>query len=406
MFSTYLTPKSRIMFHRQIRERVDTLAPFLRFDDDPYMVVHDGKLYWIVDAYATSDYYPYSQHFRGRDESRHLHGTNYARNSVKAVVDAYEGSVSFYIFEPDDPLIQVWAKAFPDLFKSRKEMPAALQSHVRYPEELLLAQGMVYAKYHMTDPEVFYNQEDLWVRATEKYYTKVQRVEPYYIMWKPPGSKRPEFVLIQPFTPKNKQVMIGWIAGLCDGENYGRLLAYRFPKEKRVLGPQQVETKIDQDRFLSGQLTLWDQRGSQVIRGNLLAIPLDDTLLYVEPIYLRAESAAYPELRLVAVMHADKLSYGETFDEALAGLFDQDGRAVSAGPEGTEPVAGGSLPELVQQASEAFENYLRLQGEKRFTESADELKRLENTLEQLRKQTQTPQPAPTVDEKGADDRDS
>jgi hypothetical protein len=221
-------------------------------------------------------------------------------------------------------------------------------------------------------------------------------------MWKPPGSKRPEFVLIQPFTPKNKQVMIGWIAGLCDGENYGRLLAYRFPKEKRVLGPQQVETKIDQDRFLSGQLTLWDQRGSQVIRGNLLAIPLDDTLLYVEPIYLRAESAAYPELRLVAVMHGDKLSYADTFDEALAGLFDQDGRAVAAGPVGTEPVVGGTLRELVQRASEAFENYLRLQGEKRFTEAADELKRLENTLEQLRKQTQTPQPAPTVGDERAD----
>jgi uncharacterized membrane protein (UPF0182 family) len=217
--------------------------------------------------------------------------------------------VDFYVFEPGDPLIQMWRKALPGVFKDREQMPKSLQAHVRYPQDFLLTQGLVYAKYHMTDPAVFYNQEDLWVRATEKHYSRVEPVEPYYVMWELPGSDQAEFVLIQPFTPKNRQVLIGWIAGLSDGQNYGRLLAYKFPKEKRILGPQQVETKIDQDSFLSGQLTLWDQRGSKVIRGNVLAIPIDNTLLYVEPIYLQAETAAYPELRLVVVMHGDNMSY-------------------------------------------------------------------------------------------------
>jgi hypothetical protein len=228
----------------------------------------------------------------------------------------------------------------------------------------------------MTDPTVFYNQEDLWIRASEKYYNQVQPVEPYYIIWEPPGSDEPEFVLMLPFTPKNRQVLIGWIAGLSDGDNYGRFLAYQFPKERRVLGPQQVETKIDQDSHLSGQLTLWDQRGSNVIRGNVLAIPLDHTLLYVEPIYLQAETAAYPELRLVAVMHGDDLSYAETFDDALAGLF---------GPE--QPTAAGlgtrSLRQLASAANAAFERYLGAQGEGRFRDAADALTELQSLLSEL-----------------------
>ena len=284
--------KSRIMFHRQIEERVRVLAPFLEFDDDPYIVLADGKLYWIIDAYTTSAFYPYSERFAPGAAARRIRapklryaqralnrfqGSNYVRNSVKVVIDAFDGSVDFYIFDPEDPLIRTWQRIFPELFKAADAMPASLRAHVRYPGDMLLLQGLVYAKYHMTDPTVFYNQEDLWVRATEKYYSQVQPVEPYYIMWELPESDRPEFVLMLPFTPKNRQVSIGWIAGMCDGDNYGRFLAYQFPKEKRILGPQQVETKIDQDRFLSGQLTLWDQRGSRVIRGNVLAIPVEKT---------------------------------------------------------------------------------------------------------------------------------
>jgi hypothetical protein len=232
---------------------------------------------------------------------------------------------------------------------------------------------------------VFYNQEDLWVRATEKYYDRVQPVQPYYIMWEPPDSDELEFVLILPFTPKNRQVLIGWIAGMCDPANYGRFLAYKFPKEERMLGPQQVETKIDQDRFLSGQLTLWDQRGSKVIRGNVLAIPIEKTLFYVEPIYLQAETAAYPELRLVVVMHRDNLSYAETFDEALRGLFEKGKPQLPAAEE--EPISERVSSEaLIQKANQAFEDYLRFLGEKRFDEASKALEALGQTLDELSRQ--------------------
>ena len=380
-FSSYPTPQSRIMFHRNIMDRVRTLAPFLSFDSDPYIVLgSNGNLYWIIDAYTTSNYFPYSE--------PNEYGINYIRNSVKVVIDAFNGSVDFYIYDDNDPIIKVWSNIYPGLFKKKEQMPADLQKHVRYPVDLFLMQGLMYAKYHMTDPTVFYNQEDLWIRATEKYYNNVQPVTPYYIMWQRPGEENPQFVLMLPFTPKNRQVSIGWIAGMCDPSDYGKLIAYQFPKERRVLGPQQVETKIDQDSFLSGQLSLWNQRGSQVIRGNVLAIPIGKTLLYVEPIYLQAETAAYPELRLVAVMHNDKLSYAKSFAEALQGLY---GNAptnqinVKASSQ-TQPVVNEtSLSDKIKQANDAFENYLKLQGQKKFEEAAKELSRLQNLLEDLSK---------------------
>jgi uncharacterized membrane protein (UPF0182 family) len=260
-------------------------------------------------------------------------------------------------------------------------MSSELMAHVRYPADMLLAQGLIYAKYHMSDPIVFYNQEDLWIRATEKYYNHIQPVEPYYIMWQLPGSDKLQFALILPFTPKNRQVLIGWIAGLCDGENYGRFLAYNFPKEKLVLGPQQVETKIDQDSFLSGQLSLWDQRGSRVIRGNVLAIPIDKTLIYVEPIYLQAETAAYPELRLVTVMHGDNLSYAETFDQALKGIFKEKVQTVPL--ENELGTAGISMKDLILKANNAFQDYLRYLGDKKYQEAGDALQTLEDALQQL-----------------------
>ena len=403
LVSSYPTSESRIMFHRQIHERVAILAPFLEWDPDPYIVLVDGRLFWILDGYTTSSYYPYSEAFSSREvieyretsRSRrlasrvapHLDGANYARNSVKAVVDAFEGSVDFYVFDPDDPLVQVWQRALPGLFRDRAEMPAGLQAHVRYPESFLLAQGLVYAKYHMSDPAVFYNQEDLWVRATEKYYDAVRPVEPYYVMWELPGSDQPEFVSVLPFTPKRRQVLIGWIAGLCDGENYGRLLAYKFPKETRVLGPQQVETKIDQDPVLSGQLTLWDQRGSSVIRGNVLAIPIEDTLLYVEPIYLQADTAAYPELRRVVVMHGDSMSYADTFKGALQGLFDGERtdqfQADLLTPDVAAATSVGAAKGLAHEANESFERYLELQAAQRFEEAGRELRSLRDVLQRL-----------------------
>lgn len=398
--SSYITSESRIMFHREIGERLNVIAPFLEFDNDPYIVLAEGKLYWIMDAYTVSQYYPYSEPFTSSEfieysrakqrkriltrTKRGLSGINYIRNSVKVVVDAFNGNVDFYIFDEQDPIIRVWDNIFPDLFKKREEMPEYLKTHIRYPADLLLVQGLVYAKYHMTDPMVFYNQEDLWIRATEKYYNRVQPVQPYYIMWEPPGSDKAEFILMLPFTPKNRQVLIGWIAGMCDPGNYGRFLAYKFPKEKRILGTQQVETKIDQDPILSQRLTLWDQRGSSVIRGNVLVIPIEETLLYVEPIYLKAETAAYPELRLVAVMHNDNLSYAETFDKALIGLFEDVETELPREPV-TEEMQ--TVSSLVEEANSSFEEYLRLQGEGRFREAGDALERLQDTLQSLMQKT-------------------
>ena len=400
LFSGYPTENSRIMFHRQIRERVKTVAPFLNLDDDPYVALIDGQLYWIVDAYTTSTYFPYSEHFDAREDIEYkrgeqsrlletgagwqLHGKNYVRNSVKAFVNAYSGEVKLYVFDEEDPIIQVWDKIVPGLIKSRDEIPESYMRHVRYPADFLLAQGLVYAKYHMTDPTVFYNQEDLWIRATEKYYGNVQAVEPYYVMWELPETNKQEFILMLPFTPKNRQVAIGWIAGMCDMENYGRFLAYKFPKEKRILGPQQVETKIDQDRFLSGQLTLWDQRGSNVIRGNVLAIPVGNTIIYVEPIYLKAETAAYPELRLVAVMHNDKLSYAESFEKAIRGLFMDVETEVGEEPEeGEEAVMPQTMEQLIQKANSAFNDYIEATGSRDYQQASRSLEELERTLNEL-----------------------
>ncbi len=441
LLSGYPTENSRVMFHREIRQRVQRIAPFLTLDDDPYVVLAEGRLYWIVDGYTTSGYFPYSEPFdsieriglSGTGQATaassqitnrvvpQLHGTRYVRNSVKAVVDAFDGTVDLYVFEPEDPLIRVWSKIFPGLFRPREEMPEAVRVHTRYPPDLFLLQSLVYAKYHMTDPQVFYNQEDLWVRATEKYYDRVRPVDPYFVMWQPPGAAdgTVEFTSIQPFTPKTRQVLVGWLAALSDGESYGRMIVYKFPKDRTVLGPQQVETKIDQDRYLAQQLSLWDQRGSRVIRGNVLALPIGDTLLYVEPIYLQAETAAYPELRLVVLMHDDNLAYGNNLEDALARLVGEtvdlpeptlslalepeagvereaDAEAApepDAGPEVGEPVPGPpttaleglseSERALARQADAAFTRYPELQSERRFTEAARELERLGEILEQL-----------------------
>ncbi len=400
LFSDYPTDSSRIMFHRQIRERVKLLAPFLKFDNDPYIVLDNGKLYWIIDAYTSSTYFPYSEPFNSLETidykegntamklrtivDKNFNGVNYIRNSIKVVINAFNGSVNFYILDKKDPIVKVWQKIYPDLFKAKSQMPEGLLAHIRYPIDMLLAQGLVYEKYHMTDPTVFYNQEDLWVRATEKYYNHVQPVEPYYIIWQLPGSTKPQFSLILPFTPKNRQVLIGWIAGLCDSGNYGRFLAYQFPKNKMILGPQQVESKIDQDSYLSGQLTLWNQRGSNVIRGNVLAIPVNNTLFYVEPIYLQAETAAYPELRLVVVMHGNDMSYAKTFDQALTKLF-----ASSTNKVVTQQLVpqkkSFSFETLAKQANDAFNNYLKYSGEKRFSDAAKELAKLQKALKQLAK---------------------
>ena len=407
-FSGYPRKGSRIMFNRQLLERLNKLAPFLQYEPDPYIVLANGKLKWIVDAYTTTNRYPYSEVFRAPSMKRpsgqmrepgqiflpqevsYLEGPNYIRNSVKVVVDAYSGEVDFYVFDKEDPLLQVWQNMYPHLFKSRNAMPAVMERHVRYPTDLLLLQGLVYSKYHMTDPEVFYNQEDLWVRATEKYRDNVQSVDPYYVMWERPHSDDAEFISMLPFTPKDRQVLIGWLAGMCDGENYGELLAYQFPKDKRILGPQQVEAKIDQDSYLSRKLSLWDQGGSRVIRGNILAIPVDDTLLYVEPIYLEAQSAAYPQLTLVVIMHGETMSYATSFEKALKGLYSEEAptkQQVEEPGRGKE-VDMTTMQVLIEQANQAFRSYLNLQQQMEFERASRKMRKLRDTLQQLSDQAE------------------
>ncbi len=312
LLSEYLTPESRVMLHRNIHQRVRQVAPFLLFDADPYLVIVDGRLVWLQDAYTVTDMYPYSQPYQGH--------FNYIRNSVKVVLDAYNGDMTFYIVDTEDPLIQAYAAIFPDLFTSLEEMPEGLRGHVRYPEGLFIIQAQMNNTYHMRDPTVFYNKEDQWAVAHEMYAGNDQLMEPYYVTMSLEGEDQEEFILIQPFTPANKQNMVGWMAARSDGEHYGKLLLYKFPKQELVYGPLQIEARIDQEPAISGQLSLWHQRGSRVIRGNLLVIPIGNSLLYVEPLYLQAETGQLPELKRVIVASGEQVLMADTLDEALASI--------------------------------------------------------------------------------------
>jgi uncharacterized membrane protein (UPF0182 family) len=351
--SEYLTSESRVMLYRNIHQRVRQVAPFLLYDSDPYLVIVDGRLVWLQDAYTATDMYPYSQPYYDR--------FNYIRNSVKVAIDAYDGDLTFYVVDQEDPLIQTYATIFPQLFTPWDEMPQGLRTHLRYPEGLFTIQAQMNNTYHMQDPTVFYNKEDLWVVAHEVYAGNEQATEPYYVTMRLPGAQQEEFILIQPFTPANKQNMVAWMAARSDGENYGELLLYKFPKQELVYGPLQIEARIDQEPTISGQLSLWAQRGSQVIRGNLLVIPIGNSLLYVEPLYIQAETGRLPELKRVIVAAGDQVIMGESLDEALAGL----GRAPVAPPDQPQPEppeAPQAVRDLAQSALEHYqEAQLRLQ---------------------------------------------
>ncbi len=317
LFASDISNESRIMYHRTLKERVPRIAPFLQYDDDPYLVVSEGKLYWIWDAYTTTGMYPYSERFNNYH--------NYIRNSVKVIVDAYNGDVTFYVSDPDDPVIQTFGKIFPGVFRDLGEMTEDLRSHLRYPEDLFKIQAQLYTDYHMTNPRVFYNKEDRWNLPTEIYMGSEEiPMDPYYAVINLPGEDKPEFVLIMPFTPQNRKNMISWIAARSDGEHYGKLLVYEFPKQEIVYGPMQIEARINQDAEIAPQITLWDQRGARVLRGNLLIIPIKDSLLYVEPLFLQAEQSRLPELRRVIVAHGDKIVMEPTLEASLQKLFGSD----------------------------------------------------------------------------------
>jgi uncharacterized membrane protein (UPF0182 family) len=337
LLTGYLKPQSRIQIWRSVQERVFQVAPFLLLDQDPYAVLSEGKLYWIQDAYTVSDHYPYSN----VQTSGSAQDMNYIRNSVKAVVDMYDGTVSFYVMDPKDPVLSMYQRAFPGVFKDLSELPADLKAHLRYPEDLFGIQAAEYATFHMTDPQVFYNREDLWVPPQEKYEGAVNPMEPYYMLMKLPGSDQLEYLIMTPFTPQKRDNMIAWLAARCDFPDYGKMLFYELPKDKLIFGPNQISAMIDQNTTISQQLTLWDQKGSGVIRGKLIVIPIENSFLYVVPLYLKAEGTNFPQLKRVIVATGDKVVMEPTLDEALTSLF-----GGAAPPSGSFPgqQAGAQTP--------------------------------------------------------------
>jgi hypothetical protein len=392
-FSDDVNRDSRLLMRRNIHDRLSTLAPFLTYDPDAYIVLgDDGRLSWIMDAFTVSDSYPYSTHYRlDRDP------INYMRNSVKAVIDAYDGTTTFYVFDTEDPIIAAYRRIFPDLFKDAAMMPPALRKHVRYPELLLKLQAEVYGLYHMTDPEAFYNREDLWTVATEVGMSDggqqtTQAMQPNFVLMKLPGETGEEFVEILPFTPANRNNLIGWIAGRSDGAQYGASVVYNFPKTKLVDGPLQIEARIDQNAQLSGQLTLWNQQGSHVRRGALLVIPSGRALLYAEPIYLQAERSPMPELRLVVLALQDRLAYGPTFESAMASLFGGAVSSLSApstsaaavpAESAASPQSAADLNALIAEAAKDLADYQHLTAEGKLGEAGQKLEELKRALDKL-----------------------
>ncbi len=393
-FSDDVGPESRLLMRRNVRARVAALAPFLTFDPDPYMVVRaDGRLAWMMDAFTVSNRYPYSRAYTLEGQQ-----VNYLRNSVKAVIDAYDGSTTFYVFDAKDPIIDAYRGLFPSLFVDAASMPADLRAHVRYPELLLKLQAEVYGLYHMTNPEVFYNREDLWTVATDAASAQQAAKEgapmdPNFVVMKLPGETAPEFVEMLPFSPSNRNNLIGWIAGLSDGAHYGDAIVYDFPKTRLVDGPLQIEARIDQNPQLSGQLSLWNQQGSQVRRGGLLVIPIGRALLYVESIYLQAARSPMPELRLVVLAMQDRLVYAPTFDAALAQLFGEATPAPTR-PSVPAPVAGeapaaplggppADMQVLIARAAADLADYQRLTAEGKLGEAGQKLDDLKRTLARL-----------------------
>ncbi len=387
LLSGSITPESRLLWQRAIDQRVQAVAPFLRYDPDPYLVIVDGRLVWLLDAYTVTDAYPYSEPI-GTSFGR----INYIRNSVKVTMDAYDGTLSFYLIDPSDPLAATYASIFPDLFRPVAEMDPKLVAHWRYPEGMFRIQAAKFQTFHMTDPQVYYNQEDLWNWAEEVVTGERVLIEPYYVNMRLPGEADPEFVLMMPYTPSTKQNMVAWLYARNDGENYGELGVYKFPKQRLVYGPMQVESRIDQDPQISQQLSLWNQRGSQVIRGNLLVIPVDQAILYVEPIYLQAEASQLPELRRVIVAYGNHIAMEETLAEGLARVMGggrttevttEPGGSSTLGPTPTPPQVEGDIADLIRQADAHYQAAQSCLQTGDWTCYGEEMDALEQVLESL-----------------------
>jgi len=416
-----INPDSQLLWRRNIVERIREVAPFLRFDSDPYIVVGaDGRLNWMLDAYTSSNRFPYSEPVAASLEpGAPPVRLNYMRNSVKIVTNAYDGTMQFYVMDENEPIIAAYQRIFPLLFQPFRAMPDDLKAHIRYPEDLFAVQASVYRTYHMTDVNEFYNKEDVWAWPEEVFENQLQPIEPYYVLMQLPESDRLDYILILPFTPASRENMIAWVAAQNDPEEYGQKLVYEFGKESLVYGPKQIEARIDQDPIISQQLTLWSQQGSSVIRGNLLVIPIGGSLLYVEPIYLQATNGQIPELKRVVLATADRVVMGENLGLALAELFGRNilaeadladlaagvtpGTGTDAAPSGenTTPSADVTLEELIGRANAQYAQAQTAQRNGDWEGYGREIEALRATLEQLAAITgvelvPTPLPSPAA----------
>lgn len=376
LFSNDITSESRILYYRKIMDRINRLAPFLKYDRDPYLVITDsGRLVWIADGFTTTNRIPYSHQIRNVG--------NYIRNSVKVVLDAYDGTMTFYINDPNDPIIQAYSLIFPGLFKGPEEIPSDIRKHLRYPQDLFGIQSRLYSTYHMQDPQIFYNKEDLWDIPRKSD----QDMQPYYTIMKLPQENKEEFILMIPFTPTRRDNMSAWLAARSDAPNYGKLIVFLFPKQKLIYGPRQIEARIDQDGHISQQITLWGQRGSEVIRGSLLVIPIENSLLYIEPLYLAAESGSLPELRRVIVAYGNQLSMRENLEAALLDIFGERSLVSTDSEEGsttTKPISV-KPSEIIPQALDHLDRANKLLRDGNWAGYGRELKKMEDLLRELQK---------------------
>ena len=374
--SSLITPESRVVYDRDIKTIAQKVAPFLSFDSDPYLVLTpEGRMVWMLDAYTYSQKFPYS-------ESTQF-GVNYIRNSVKATIDAYDGEVHFYVVDQQDPLIASYSKLYPDLFEPFSNMPKGLQEHIRYPQDLFGIQSAIYATYHMNDTQVFYNREDVWSIPKDTFSDKDSLMEPYYIVTKIPGEQNESLILMLPFTPTNKSNMIAWLSANCDLDQYGKLKVFNFPKDKTIYGPSQIEARIDQDTEISQKLTLWGQAGSRVIRGNLMVIPMEESLLYLEPIYLQATQGRLPEFKRVILAYQDSIEMQETLDNAISAIFGQK-RTIEKSPVSTGPAPVRS--NVIESLANEFRAFKEAAKTGDWAVFGEKLKAVESKIRQLSEQ--------------------
>jgi hypothetical protein len=387
LLSDDITNESRVMFHRQLSARIGRIAPFLQYDPDPYLVISGGRLFWLQDGYTSSRLYPYS--------TPAANGINYIRNSVKATVDAYNGTVAFYLIDQQDPIGRTVQRIFPSLFRPLADMPEDMRTRMRYPEGIFAIQAAMYATYHMTNPAVFYNKEDLWEVPTMDGGTRPQVMQPYYTIMRLPGEQAPEFIQMLPFTPARKDNLASWMVARSDGEHYGRMRVFQFPKQKVVFGPRQIVARINQDQAIAPQITLWNQQGSEVLQGTLLVIPIEESLLYIRPLYLRSAGGRIPELKRVIVAHQNQIVMEETLDKALQRLFPggeegprpaapvvEPGSGTASSPASSQP----SSQDPMARARDHYQRALQAQREGNWALYGEEIRRLGEVLNQINKQ--------------------